>query len=163
MSSETRLDRVDTIGRLLLIVRDALEPTIWRHHHCDQFTYFRVQEQRTDSLSAADLDTSPVHGRKRRIERRMLSDPQKLLRLLKLSPRLRAKIFGVDDHAYEHVMVLYAVRGKWAHGQSISHRDVDRALASATHLARTAGATRAVDRIDALHPRGRSERPKDAA
>lgn len=166
MSNETRLDRVDTIGRLLLIVRDALEPIVWRHRHCDHFAYFQVQEQRTEALSAAELGGSDEHTRTpraTRIKRRVLSDPQKLLRLLKLSRRLRAELCGDGDDAYEHVVVLLAVRGTWAHGDAISRRDVDRALTSAERLLRAAGATKAVHQVATLRWRGPTEWPKDAA
>lgn len=166
MSNDTRLDRVDTIGRLLLIVRDALEPMVWQRRHCDRFAYFQVQEQRTDTLSAAELGGSDEHTRTpraARLKRRTLSDPRNLLRLLKLSRRLRAELCGNDDDVYEHVVVLLAVRGTWAHGDPISRRDVDRALASAERLLRTAGATRAVDQVATLRWRGPTEWPKDAA
>lgn len=163
MSNETRLDRFDATGRLLLIVRDALESMIWQRRRCDQPTYVRVQEQRTDALSAAELSGSVARGRALRLERRMLSDPQKLLRLLKLSPRLRSEIFGTGSGVREHIMVLVEARKKWAHGGTVSQRDFDRAFASAERLMHAAGATKAIEDIAALRWRAQSEWPKDAA
>lgn len=163
MSNETRLGRFDATGRLLLIVRDALASTVWEHRHCDRHAYVRVQEQRTDALSTAELSGSVVRGRAPRLERQMLSDPQKLLRLLKLSPRLRAEIFGSGSGVREHVMVLVEARRKWAHGGTVSQRDFDRAFASAECLMHAAGATKAIEDIVALRWRGLGEWPKDAA
>lgn len=163
MSNETRLDRFDATGRLLLIVRDALAPTVWEHRHRDRHAYVRVQEQRTNALSAVDLRVPAPHKRNLQLEHRILSDPQKLLRLLKLSPRLRAEIFGAGDSAREHVIVLVEARKKWAHGGTVSQRDFDRAFASAESLMRAAGAAKAIEDIIALRWRGLGEWPKDAA
>lgn len=163
MSNETRLDRFDATGRLLLIVRDALASTVWEHRHCDRHAYVRVQEQRTDALSAVDLGAPAPRKRNLQLERRILFDPQKLLRLLKLSPRLRAEIFGSGSGAREHVMVLVEARRKWAHGGTVSQRDFDRAFASAECLMHAAGATKAIEDIVALRWRGLGEWPKDAA
>ena len=151
MKKTTRPERAELIGRALSVFRDGMEPEVWRVHRNDLTTYLSVQQGDRSWLSDADLRQQFARpSRNATPDRRMLNDPQKMLKLLGWSSPIREELFGRDANWNEDVETLRSARDRWAHGETISREQAVAALNSAERLLRGAGRLKHAAEIVAL-------------
>ena len=151
MKKTTRPERAELIGRALSVIRDGMEPEVWRAHRNDLTTYLSVQQGDRSWLSDADLRQQFARpSRNATPDRRMLNDPQKMLKLLGWSSPIREELFGRDANWSEDVETLRSARDRWAHGETISREQAVAALNSAERLLRGAGRLKHAAEIVAL-------------
>lgn len=140
------------IDAALGIFADALAPTIWEMRRLDLGAYRRVQNSDNGALTAADFANKGRWASRQKLKRAMLKDPQKVLKLLKISRRIRVELLGADATRVEHLDTLLAVRGAWAHYNTLSWRQVGRVLYGAEEILRAISAHEAAEQIVALWP-----------
>ena len=149
MKKTTRRERAELIGGTLFVFCAGMEAEVWRVHRNDLTTYLSVQQGDRSWLSDADLRQQFARpSRNATPDRRMLNDPQKMLKLLSRSSAIREALWS-DANWSENVGRCAApeIVGRTV---TISREQAVAALNSAERLLRGAGRLRHADEIVAL-------------